>query len=173
MIADIKTDRLIIRKPTLSDVQAYKEIQNSEHVLKYNPMKKKDEEDIKREFNTNDGMRILQTHDNIIVGALFVDEDSLRFWEKSVEISFFTSDKHARKGYMSEALSAVIKSLFTEHDILSITARVFADNVASISLISKLKFNKDGCIRNCVMHRDVLHDDMLFSLTKEEYMSAN
>lgn len=165
----MKTKRLNIRKPNVNDILCYKEIQNSDFVLKYNPMSLKNEERIKREFEENEDMLLLENEVNKVIGAVFLDEDSLRFWDKSIEISFFLKEEYSNNGYMYEALQKVLEYIFTEKQMKSVTARAFAENIYSIKLLKKLGFKQDGYLRNAIMHNNILWDDTLFSLTESEF----
>ena len=72
---------------------------------------------------------------------------------------------------MKEALSACITALFRDDPALElVSARVFRGNTASERLLLSLGFTYEGCLRRCVRDdRGLVHDDMQFSLLREEW----
>ena len=112
----LKTERLTLRPPIDQDVDAYYDICNSEFVLQYNAMTKKSKEDILSAFKRSreaDDMLLLELIDcKRVIGAVFIESDSIRWDVNSKELSYFLGEQYSRKGYMKEALSEVIHSDF-------------------------------------------------------------
>jgi RimJ/RimL family protein N-acetyltransferase len=105
-----------------------------------------------------------------IIGVIYTGEDSLRYGVKSKEFSYFLREEEARKGYMKEALAALIDYFFTEEKLDCVAARCFAPNVASQRLLESLGFTRDGCVRKCVRgYKDIVFDDCLYSLMREDW----
>ncbi|KAI9024771.1 acyl-CoA N-acyltransferase [Hyaloraphidium curvatum] len=62
----------------------------------------------------------------------------------SKEVHYELHPNYWRRGYMTEALSLVISHVFgLPHPVDSVTARTFAENVASVKLLKKLGFTYD------------------------------
>ena len=77
-------------------------------------------------------------------------------------------EEESKKGYMKEALSALISHLFETENLTCITARSFAPNIASQRLLESLGFQKEGLLRCCVKgFEDVIFDDCLYSLMRK------
>ena len=167
----LETKRLIIRKPETKDVDDYLEFRNSEFVLKYNGMTKTSRERAVRRFGEEISEYVLEKKDNgKVVGVVSIDEDSLRYGVASKELSYFLSESEAQKGFMKEALGAVIDHLFREEKLQCVAARSFAPNVASRKLLESLGFHQVGYIPKCVKgYGDVVFDDTLYSLFREEW----
>ena len=167
----METKRLIIRKPEQKDVDDYLEIRNSEFVLKYNGMEKTTRERVARRFLEETSEHVLVKVENgKVIGIVSVDEDSLRYGVESRELSYFLSEEESRKGYMKEALTAVIDELFREENLQCVAARSFAPNVASRKLLESLGFHQDGYIPQCVRgYGNVIFDDTLYSLFRDEW----
>ena len=92
----------------------------------------------------------------------------------SLCLSYYLAQAHAGKGYMTEALEAVLAYLFRERKPDVISARALSVNAASIGLLEKLGFVREGCLRRGVRgYGDVLHDDVLFSILKEDFFAAH
>lgn len=168
----LETERLIIRPPQEKDTDDYLSFCNSEFVLKYNAMTPRTREQVAASFAGGDGnMLLLELKEtNRVIGAVCIDDDSLRWEVNSRELSYFIHEDFARKGYMKEALAAVIRHLFEEEKPDCIAARSFAPNEASKALLRSLGFHQDGLIPRCVKgYGGIVFDDTLWSLLREEY----
>lgn len=164
----LKTERLTLRPPIDQDVDAYYDICNSEFVLQYNAMTKKSKEDILSAFKRSreaDDMLLLELIDcKRVIGAVFIESDSIRWDVNSKELSYFLGEQYSRKGYMKEALSEVIRSLCENQSVACLTARAFVPNIASRRLLESLGFHLDGVIPHCVMgYGGIIFDDTLYS----------
>lgn len=171
----LETQRLILRTPEARDVEDYMEFCHSEFVMRYNAMTPKSREDILAQFTGADAQNntFLMEHKQTgkVIGAVFTEEDSLRYGIASKELSYFLSEAYSRQGYMKEALHAVITHLFETENLECVAARVFAPNTASLRLLASLGFHQDGYIKRCVKgYRDTVFDDTLHSLFREEFV---
>ena len=167
----LETERLVIRRPETKDVDDYLEFRNSEFVLKYNGMTKTTRERALRQFEGETSEFVLEKKEKgKVIGIISLEEDSLRYGVESKELSYFLSENEARKGYMKEALGAVIDHIFREEKLQCVAARSFAPNTASRKLLESLGFHQDGYIPKCVKgYGDVVFDDTLYSLFREEW----
>lgn len=171
----LETKRLILRKPQLKDVDDYMEFVNSEFVLQYNAMSAVTREKAEASFaNAKDDfstIAIERKDTGKVIGMIYTEEDSLRYMVASKEFSYFLREEESRKGYMKEALSALIDYLFQQENLDCVAARCFVPNVASQRLLESLKFFRDGVVRKCVKgYKDVVFDDCLYSLMRDDWM---
>ena len=169
----IETERLILRRPEARDAQAYTVIRNSEFVLRYNAMEPKSETWVRAQFSDpakNENTVLLERKiDGAVVGAVFLEADDLRWGVESRTLSYFLGERFARRGYMKEAMCAVIGYLFKTEKLDCLCARSFAPNTASRRLLESLGFHHDGTIRRCVKgYGDVIYDDAVYSLLRED-----
>ena len=169
-----ETARLILRKPELADVGEYLEFVNSEFVQRYNAMSPVTREKAERAFaNAEEDYSIIAMEskaDQKLIGMIFTQEDSLRYGVESKEFSYFLREEEARKGYMKEALRALIDHFFGEKQLACVAARSFAPNTASRRLLESLGFRQEGVVRKCVKgYRDTVFDDCLYSLLYEDW----
>ena len=172
----LETERLILRKPHVGDVQDYLEYANSEFVQQYNAMSVVTCEAAEAEFaNAKDDRSIVAMElksNHKMIGLIYTQEDSLRYKVGSKEISYHLREDESRKGYMKEALHALIGHYFEAEHLSCITARCFLPNVASQRLLESLGFVKEGVLRKCVKgYQDVVFDDCLYSLTREDWLA--
>lgn len=167
----LETQRLILRKPEVTDVDDYMEFVNSRFVNQYNAMSPMTREKAEHRFANpeDDSIAIVKKETGKLIGMLYVGEDSLRYDVNSKEISYFLRQEESRKGYMKEALSALISYLFETESLTCITARSFAPNIASQRLLESLGFQREGLLRRCVKgFEGIIFDDCLYSLFRED-----
>lgn len=171
----LETKRLILRRPEPRDVDGYLDFVNSEFVMRYNAMAPVSRERAERQFTgaPEDGSSISleERETGRLIGMVYTQEDSLRYGVASKELSYFLREDAARKGYMKEALSALIAHFFEAEDLDCISARCFSPNTASLRLLESLGFHRDGLVRRCVRgYQGVVFDDCLYSLLREDFM---
>jgi len=170
-----ETARLILRAPLESDTEALLAIRNSGFVQRYNAMEivgaERLRRQIEKDIENGTAIHLVRKADNRLIGGIWMAEDDVRYDVKVRSLSYYLAEEYARQGYMKEALGAVIDALFREDPALElVSARVFRGNAASERLLLSLGFTYEGCIRRCVRDkRGVVHDDMQFSLLREEW----
>lgn len=174
----LETNRLILRKPETRDVEAYLEFVNSEFVMRYNAMSPVTREKAEKQFSEAAGdwsvIGLAEKDTDRLIGMIYTGEDSLRYGVAAKEFSYFLREDAARQGFMKEALSALIGYFFEKERLDLVSARCFAPNVASQKLLESLGFHRDGTVRQCVKgYRDIVYDDCLYSLLREEFENKN
>jgi len=170
----VETERLILRAPKPGDEEEFLAIRNSEFVLKYNCMPKVTIEELleKTTEKMEEGeVFYLELKENgKVIGFIGLNPDTLRYRVNSICISYYLGEDYSRKGYMTEALEEIIRYVFEEKQVDVLSARVFKENIASRRLVEKLGFVNEGCIRRCVKaYQDIIYDDMVYSILREEY----
>ena len=171
----LETARLILREPQLTDADRLLAIRNSDFVQRYNAMRIIDAERLKRQMigdlEKNVAVYLVLKAENRLIGGIWLEEDDNRYEVNSKYLSFYLDEPYARKGYMKEALGAVITQLFAEDPALELVASsTFSENEASQKLLLSLGFTCEGCIRRAVRTpRGAVHDDVQFSLLREEW----
>ena len=162
----IETNRLILRKGNMNDVDDVFEFRNSDFVLKYNCLNIASKQDIFREISNS--LVLYEKQMNKVIGIISIHEDELRYGVKSMCISYYMNEIYTRKHYMFEALISLVEELFKcGCDVVS--ARVFAPNIASIGLLKKLGFSHEGTLKYAVKgYQDIIYDDCLFSKIREK-----
>lgn len=80
-------------------------------------------------------------------------------------------DTHKRKGYMGEVLPVALKYGFDSMQLYRIEALASPDNSASIKLLDKSGFVKEGHLREHYRNKStgVMEDSVIYSLLKPEY----
>lgn len=170
----MKTERLILRVAKPGDEEDLFEIRNSEYVLKYNCMKlitkEMLQEQLVKDMESEDTYCIELRESGKVIGKVDIDPDTLRYGVNALGLSYYLGEVYSSKGYMTEALKEIIRYVFEERQVEVLSVRLFKDNGASGRLAEKLGFTYEGCIRRGVKgYNDIIYDDMIYSLLKEEY----
>lgn len=170
----IETERLIIRNVRPEDAEDMHPIRHSEFVMRYNCMKPVTLDEFRAELERNqsedDWLHIVLKETGRVIGMIGAGEDELCYQVDAVMIDYYLGEQYARRGYMSEALAAVLKHLFETKNVELISARVFGENEASEALLKKLGFTHEGTLRKGVRTYDgAVHRDKLFSILREEF----
>ena len=171
---ELATRRLNLRSPRAGDGAAYCEIQNSEFVLRYNAMMPTTEERMEAKLSDPEYVEntifLEEKVTGQLIGAIFLEDDDLRYGVASKGLSYFIREDFSRKGYMKEAMRSVISYLFERENLECICARAFAPNVASRALLKSLGFQENGIIPRCVKgYGDVIFDDVIHTLFQDDF----
>ena len=166
------TERMILRSPQPEDAENYCAIHNSEFVLRYNAMMPTTAEWMMQKFADDDYCKetvfLEEKETGTLLGAVFLEEDDLRYGVDSKSLSYFIREDFSRKGYMKEAMRAILAWLFETQKLECVSARAFAPNTASRALLKSLGFQENGIIPKCVKgYGNVVFDDVIHSLFKE------
>ncbi len=85
------------------------------------------------------------------------------------EIGYHLAPEYHRKGYMWEALNAMMDFGFTEMGLNRIEACIGPKNEPSIKLVDKAGFKREGLLREHYCKDGVAEDSLIYSLLKREY----
>lgn len=165
----LDTERLHIKTPEVKQIDDYLEIRNSEGFLKYNPMPRVNRFDAFEELKHQIEARIILGIylESKMIGTINIGPDMFRYGVKSACLSYALNPSYEGRGYMTEALKAVIHKMFAEESFEALSARVFRCNDQSRKLIERLGFVQEGYIHQAVRGNDgIIHDDYIYSLLK-------
>jgi len=73
------------------------------------------------------------------------------------------------KGYCTEAVKIVVDYLFLSRSLVRIESEANPSNVASLRVLEKAGFTKEGVIRKAVFIRGEWKDGALYSILREEW----
>jgi len=154
----IETERLILKPLTYEQLKKYMRLDNSlETELNLNATSRTISVDLKEALeqtilpNVADSNKnylfstiwtIISKVDNKIVGDLcFVGEPNA---DGEIEIGYGTYEEFRKRGFMTEAVSAMIKWAKKQSNIRTIIASTHKTNVDSFSILQKNNFTKSG-----------------------------
>lgn len=171
----IETDRLILRNAKPEDAAILYPYRESEFVQRYNAMSsstlEKMMEQVLKDSQDDHAAYIERKDIHQAIGAIWWEEDSLRYKANSVNTSYWLGEEHSNKGYMTEAYTAFIHYLFSEKKVDVVVARVFSGNIASRKLVEKIGFMEEGVLRHAVKgYQGEIHDDVLYSILRDDWV---
>ncbi|QXE01598.1 GNAT family N-acetyltransferase [Terribacillus sp. DMT04] len=85
------------------------------------------------------------------------------------EIGYELGKKYWRKGYMSQALQALLQEGYFQLDLNRIEAKVEPKNSASRMLLEKFGFRQEGTLRQYEKRNGVFLDMIFYSLLQTDY----
>lgn len=80
--------------------------------------------------------------------------------------------EHRRRGIMTEAMEAILAYGFEEMHLHRVEALIDPANVASIRLVERLGFRRDGVLRENTYFRARFIDDAVYSLLAREWRAT-
>jgi [ribosomal protein S5]-alanine N-acetyltransferase len=173
----LETERLILKKVT-PEVYTYIFENLSEAEIKKQFGLISDEDFIKEKMKSQGGYT---TYDRTVLSFLLVlknnnetiGKSGYHNWYKDhrkAEIGYVLhKDENKRKGYMSEALRAILDYGFNSMNLNRIEACIGPANIASQNLIKKCGFTQEGYLRQHYIREGEIQDSLIFSILKEEY----
>ena len=168
----IETDKLLLRQVNKSDVNEVFFLRSDQRVLKFLdrvPAKSTEEALIFIE-KIND----LEKNNEAVTWAITLKEDTkligtISFWNIQkehyrAEIGYVLHPDFYGKGIMQEAMTEVIKFGFQVMKLHSIEANTNPDNTASIKLLERNKFIREGYFRENYFFGGKFYDSVIYSL---------
>jgi len=91
---------------------------------------------------------------------------------KNGEVGFILNRAHWGKGLMTEAMSSVLNYTFNDLDFHRLEADTDPKNLASLALLKKLGFQREGYFRERWFVHGKWHDSVMLGLLRNEYFVA-
>ena len=173
----LETNRLLLRKLSLDDVEDMYEYTSNETVSRFvnwNPHKSKSETKTYIHFVLQQyflkkiapwGIQLKEN--NKLIGTIdFVS------WEpahRTAEIGYAISHLYWGKGLTSEAVHSLIHLGFTKMELERIQARCIMENLASQRVMEKNHMKYEGTLRKSMLIKGIHRDITVYSILKEEY----
>ncbi len=96
---------------------------------------------------------------------------SLDFSNRRAELGFALSREFWRQGLMSEAVGAVLEFAFEQLNLRRLEADVDPRNTASIGLLQRFGFQREGFLRERWLVGDEIADTVFFGLLRREWQA--
>lgn len=174
MFPILETDRLVLRELNEDDAISILNCFSNNDVLRYygqKPLTSTDQvkqiiRNFSMNFNEKRGIKwgIELKGKEGIIGTIGFQEWSQE--HKRADLSYALFPENWGNGYASEAVSKAVTYGFEELDLKRIGAVVFSENKASIKLLTKLGFQKEGVLRNYLYQNGVPFDTNIYSLLR-------
>lgn len=151
----LKGKKVFLRHPKMDDFQELTKLSKASvrfHKGLANPPKDKESfisYFTKNERPENECFLICQTSDNAIAGAINLSQ-IFRGDFQSCYAGYYLGEEFSGKGLMTETIELIVKYAFEELKIHRIEANIQPHNLASIAVVKKNGFTKEGFSRKYV-----------------------
>ena len=141
--------RVTLRRPTLADTDEFitlmRQSQSLHHPWCFPPNTKKAfAKYVKSRARENqDGFLLCHAQSHAIMGVINLNE-IVRGCFQSAYLGYYNGAPFAGQGYMREALTLVIELAFHELGLHRLEANIQPNNTASIALVKRCGFHKEG-----------------------------
>lgn len=121
-------------------------------------------------INNNKNKVFIINHSENRVPLGMVELSKIDWKNKNAYIGIIiANEKDRRKGYATEALKIIIKLSFEQWNLHKLYSLVIEDNIPSIGLFLKLKFNKEAILKENSFIDNKYRNQVIFSLFKKDY----
>ena len=179
MFPELQTDRLLLREITPHDREDIFSCFSNEDVVKhygqeaFTDMAQAEAliDFFSKSYRENKGIRwgIARKEIPGLIGT--VGFNALSIKHRRAEIGYELHPDYWRKGYTSEAVTAVLRYGFNELGLTRIGAVVFTENDASNQLLTKLGFEREGVLRDYMVQNGIAYDTYVYSSLKNSLPS--
>ncbi len=174
---DIYTDRLILRRPKLSDFEQWSDLRqmSADFLQPYEPRWANDELSrssfkarLRRQeadINSGRGLPWFVLANNSkpkLLGGLTLS-NIRRGVAQAATLGYWMGEPFAGLGYMSEAVTAVSASAFEVHRLHRIEASTVLNNTRSQGLLKKCGFEREGVAKSYLKINGQWEDHILFA----------
>ncbi|WP_414840435.1 GNAT family N-acetyltransferase [Carnobacterium sp. TMP28] len=173
----LKTDRLILRKITIQDLDDMFEYASDKEVAQYVTWSAHKTISDTRNFIED----ILDKYQKKQIAPWGIElKDNGKFigtidfvsWQTKnncAEIGYALSKKYWGKGLVTEATKEIMAFGFNKMDLVRIQAKCISDNIASSKVMKKNGMVLEGTMRQSYLRDKVYKDMDLYAILKEEY----
>lgn len=105
---------------------------------------------------------LIRREDNALLGAITLD-NIRRGPAQSGTLGYWVGEPYARRGYMREAIRAVVHHGFTELDLSRIEAACLPENMASRGVLEKSGFKYEGVAQSYLQINGRWRNHVLYS----------
>ncbi len=164
----IETERLVLHPLRQENILDVHELTSTEFIQKYNMLQiqplEQMHEDYKKEIANERSLYLESKDSGRIIGNISLERDYLRHGINCVCISYWLDENCTHKGYMREAMQAVIDYCFVTLQVELISARVFQGNDDSVKLLNYFGFVREGVLKHAIRKSEtIVYDDQLFA----------
>ena len=176
MFESISTERLVLRQPRLSDMDAFHAYRNEPDVARWQdwpiPFLRERAAVVIGEAATLSDLgsgewmmlTIADSADTEVFGDVFVEFENDG---KTGAIGYSLATERWGNGYATEAIAAVVDWLFSVRSLQRVAALIHPDNLRSARVVERCGFVFEGRLRHSMVHRGTPTDDMVYGLTPE------
>jgi RimJ/RimL family protein N-acetyltransferase len=176
-----RTERLSIRRATPEDLRAVFEVRRLPAVGHWMPERPDSYEAFVMRHGKNDALprTLVLELDGEVIGDLYLHvTDSWAQAEvdrdlhdvRQAEIGWCLHPDHQGRGYVTEAMTELVRICFEELGIRRLTAAAFADNAPSLAVMERLGMRRESHGVRDSLHRDLgWVDSVTYALLRDEW----
>ena len=86
---------------------------------------------------------------------------------QTASIGYWIGQRHARRGYMTDAVTTLVRHAFTEMKLNRVEAACIPENTASKHLLERCGFTREGYARRYLRINGRWRDHLLFAIVRE------
>jgi len=173
----LETERLILRKVTLEDVEAMYLYGSDEEVSRYVTWNTHQTTSDTKDFvefilNKYKNKQVAPWGIEYKENGKFIGTIDYVWWQphhQMAEIGYVLSKEYWGKGITTEAVKEIIKFGFNEMDLVRIQARCFVENIGSSRVMEKSGMTFEGIIRKGMFVKGKHQDLKMYSILREEF----
>ncbi len=150
---------------------------NEPSTLKFNPVKNRTLEELKEILrNSPTCLSPLDTKavhrwfidlDDKIVGTVSLSEIDVQMG--TAEIGYMIGEAHHNRGIATAALRTWTSFIFQNTDLRKLTASVSDQNLASIRVLEKVGYKREGLLREHYLIQEIPTNEVVFGLLRKEW----
>jgi RimJ/RimL family protein N-acetyltransferase/ribosomal protein S18 acetylase RimI-like enzyme len=178
VFAPIRTERLLIRPFEPNDLASYHARRNDPDVARFQdwelpyPMERSEKavtKQVAMDGPENDAWWALVVCDPD-TGEVFGDVGAELSWKgRSAEVGYTFAKEHWGRGYAAEALEALVRYLFDDHDVTRVFGMLHPDNPASAMVLERTGFLFEGETKSSFWVGDEVSDDWIYGMTRPDW----
>lgn len=88
---------------------------------------------------------------------------------RAAKLGYAVHAEHWNRGYATDAASTILEFGFRKLDLHRVTAAVGPDNYASMAVLARLGFSREGRLRDHVFTNGAWRDSILYSVLSHEF----
>lgn len=180
----VEGDGVFLREPQMSDYKAWAQLREESRSFleQWEPRWARDElsrSNYRRRirYYYNDARQdigyaffLFRTSDNALLGGITLS-NVRRGVSQSCSLGYWIGKPHARQGYMTKGVRAVIWFVFDALRLHRLEAACLPENKASAGLLTKIGFQYEGLARRYLKINGVWQDHWLFALLNDDPFS--
>jgi RimJ/RimL family protein N-acetyltransferase len=178
MLQQILTDRLVLRTLEASDADAVQAYRADPEVSRYQDWPFSSIDDVRAFLARQHGMELFSVYDWFQLGIALrgtgevVGDFGLRARDndrRQVELGIALARPFQRRGFASEALSALLGFLFSSPDTHRVYCSVDPRNRPCMRLLEKARFRREAHMVESLWFKGDWVDDVIFALLRSEW----
>ena len=173
----LETDRVVLRAPQMSDYPAWAELRSAsqDFLIPWEPLWAPDElsrasfrrriRHYLRDMRDDMGyaLFVYDARSTALVGGITLC-NVRRGVTQSCTLGYWVGAAHARQGYMTAAVRAVIPFVFDSLELHRLEAACLPTNTASMRLLERVGFKREGLARRYLRINGDWRDHVLYAL---------